>query len=49
MKYIIQCDLEDRKLLDFLWDEERDPPPLIKQKREKEDQKERESKGEKEN
>ena len=33
MKYIIDYDAEEEDLIDFLWDEDEDPPPVLRPKK----------------
>lgn len=44
MKHIIIYDIEDKKLIDFPWDEDKEVPPVVKPKIKKEEEEDAEKK-----
>ena len=47
MKWIILYDIEDKELIDFPWDEDREVPPIMKPKVKKREGKEEDKDGKK--
>lgn len=44
VQYIVDVDLEDNEILDFFWDDDEDPPPIVKGKVRKEGKEKNEEK-----